>query len=78
MGSAALRKLLACPNSRGSTWPREWTLVTPKQDRVQQQFLWDVIRHLEREGFKLVGMKMLQAPERVLAQHYHDLKRKPF
>lgn len=36
------------------------------------------MRRFERRGFKLVGLKMLQAPESVLAGHYHDLRRKPF
>uniref|UniRef100_A0A452V614 Nucleoside diphosphate kinase n=1 Tax=Ursus maritimus TaxID=29073 RepID=A0A452V614_URSMA len=62
----------------GSSWTRERTLVAVKPDGVQRRLVGDVIQRFERRGFKLVGMKMLQAPERVLAEHYHDLQRKPF
>uniref|UniRef100_A0A8I3PDF4 Nucleoside diphosphate kinase n=1 Tax=Canis lupus familiaris TaxID=9615 RepID=A0A8I3PDF4_CANLF len=70
--------LLAHPNSGGSSWTRERTLVAVKPDGVQRRLVGDVIQRFERRGFKLVGMKMLQAPERVLAEHHHDLQRKPF
>uniref|UniRef100_A0A8C7B655 Nucleoside diphosphate kinase, mitochondrial n=1 Tax=Neovison vison TaxID=452646 RepID=A0A8C7B655_NEOVI len=63
---------------KGASWTRERTLVAVKPDGVQRRLVGDVIQRFERRGFKLVGMKMLQAPERVLAEHYHDLQRKPF
>ncbi|XP_054570141.1 nucleoside diphosphate kinase, mitochondrial-like [Eptesicus fuscus] len=69
--------LLARPSSGGPSWTRERTLVAVKPDGVQRRLVGDVIRSFERRGFKLVGMKMLQAPESVLAEHYHDLRRKP-
>ncbi|XP_055264989.1 nucleoside diphosphate kinase, mitochondrial isoform X1 [Moschus berezovskii] len=62
----------------GPSWTRERTLVAVKPDGVQRRLVGDVIQRFERRGFKLVGMKMLQAPERILAEHYHDLQRKPF
>ncbi|XP_036594680.1 nucleoside diphosphate kinase, mitochondrial [Trichosurus vulpecula] len=65
-------------NSGGLTRTQERTLVAVKPDGVQRRLVGDVIRRFERRGFKLVGMKLLQAPEEVLAEHYHDLKRKPF
>ncbi|XP_058426481.1 nucleoside diphosphate kinase, mitochondrial isoform X3 [Diceros bicornis minor] len=71
-------RLLARPSSGGPSWTRERTLVAVKPDGVQRRLVGDVIRRFERRGFKLVGMKMLQAPESVLAEHYHDLRRKPF
>ncbi|XP_041586875.1 nucleoside diphosphate kinase, mitochondrial-like [Vulpes lagopus] len=70
--------LLARPNSGGSSWTRERTLAAVKPDGVQRRLVGNVIPCFERRGFKLVGMKMLQAPERVLVEHYHDLQRKPF
>ncbi|XP_055264990.1 nucleoside diphosphate kinase, mitochondrial isoform X2 [Moschus berezovskii] len=88
-GLAALRGLLcgaralgpsvlARSCSGGPSWTRERTLVAVKPDGVQRRLVGDVIQRFERRGFKLVGMKMLQAPERILAEHYHDLQRKPF
>uniref|UniRef100_A0A8C0TR31 Nucleoside diphosphate kinase, mitochondrial n=2 Tax=Canis lupus familiaris TaxID=9615 RepID=A0A8C0TR31_CANLF len=71
-------RLLARPNSGGSSWTRERTLVAVKPDGVQRRLVGNAIQRFERSVFKLVGMKMLQAPERVLVEHYHDLRRKPF
>ncbi|KAI5246389.1 Nucleoside Diphosphate Kinase [Manis pentadactyla] len=55
-----------------------WTLVAVKPDGVQRQLVGDVIQRFEQKGFGLVGMKMLQVPECVVAEHYHDLQRTPF
>ncbi|XP_023584103.1 nucleoside diphosphate kinase, mitochondrial isoform X1 [Trichechus manatus latirostris] len=65
-------------SSGGPSWTQERTLVAVKPDGVRRRLVGDVIRRFERRGFKLVGMKMLQAPESILAEHYHDLRRKPF
>ncbi|EGW04365.1 Nucleoside diphosphate kinase, mitochondrial [Cricetulus griseus] len=86
-GRAALRALLCGPRipgllvrprSGGPSWPQERTLVAVKPDGVQRRLVGTVIERFERRGFKLVGMKMLQAPESILAEHYRDLQRKPF
>ncbi|KAI5945128.1 Nucleoside diphosphate kinase, mitochondrial [Manis javanica] len=55
-----------------------WTLVAVKPDGVQQRLVGDMIQHFEQRVFGLVGMKLLQVPECVVAEHYHDLQRKPF
>ncbi|XP_028905083.1 nucleoside diphosphate kinase, mitochondrial [Ornithorhynchus anatinus] len=65
-------------SSGGALRAQERTLVAVKPDGVQRRLVGDVIRRFEKRGFKLVGMKLLQAPERILAEHYHDLRRKPF
>ncbi|KAK7800704.1 hypothetical protein U0070_022276 [Myodes glareolus] len=73
--------LLVRPSSGGPSWPQERTLVVlvgVKQDGVQWRLVGTVIHRFESRGFKLVGMKMLQAPERILAELYPDLQRKPF
>nr|XP_002755776.1 nucleoside diphosphate kinase, mitochondrial isoform X1 [Callithrix jacchus] len=72
------RSPLVRPGSGGPSWTRERTLVAVKPDGVQRRLVGDVIRRFERRGFTLVGMKMLQAPESILAEHYRDLQRKPF
>nr|XP_040132847.1 nucleoside diphosphate kinase, mitochondrial isoform X1 [Ictidomys tridecemlineatus] len=88
-GRAALRALLCGPrppgprqlvrpSSGGPSWTQERTLVAVKPDGVQRRLIGAVIQRFERRGFKLVGMKMLQAPESILAEHYQDLQRKPF
>ncbi|XP_020862232.1 nucleoside diphosphate kinase, mitochondrial isoform X2 [Phascolarctos cinereus] len=58
-------------NTGGLTRTQERTLIAVKPDGVQRRLVGDVIRRFERRGFKL-------APEKVLAEHYHDLKTKPF
>lgn len=44
---------------------------------VHQWLLRDVIQCLERWGFKLVGVQVLQGPERFPAEQHHDFQRKP-
>nr|XP_051698125.1 nucleoside diphosphate kinase, mitochondrial isoform X1 [Oryctolagus cuniculus] len=83
-GRAALRRLLCGPRaprrpcSGEPSWARERTLVAVKPDGVQRRLVGEVIQRFERRGFRLVGMKMLQVPESVLAEHYQDLQGKPF
>ncbi|XP_077305417.1 nucleoside diphosphate kinase, mitochondrial [Lithobates pipiens] len=57
---------------------RERTLIAVKPDGVQRRLVGEIVKRFEHRGFKLVGMKMLQASEGILAEHYHDLRRKPF
>ncbi|KAM6156249.1 nucleoside diphosphate kinase, mitochondrial [Rhynchocyon petersi] len=87
-GRAALWGLLSGPRASGPSpvrhssgapsWTQERTLVAVKPDGVQRRLVGDIIRRFERRGFKLVGMKLLQTPESILTEHYHDLRRKPF
>lgn len=37
-----------------------------------------IIHRFERRGFKLVGLKLLQASKNLLSQHYCQLTKKPF
>nr|XP_004652174.1 nucleoside diphosphate kinase, mitochondrial isoform X2 [Jaculus jaculus] len=89
LGSAAVRALLCWPHRLilrqlvrpsfgGPSWSQERTLVAVKPDGVQRRLVGTVIQRFERRGFKLVGIKMLQAPESILAEHYQDLQKKPF
>ncbi|PIO22801.1 hypothetical protein AB205_0001800, partial [Aquarana catesbeiana] len=57
---------------------RERTLIAVKPDGVQRRLVGEIVKRFEHRGFKLVGMKMLQASEGILSEHYHDLRRKPF
>uniref|UniRef100_A0A670ZBC8 Nucleoside diphosphate kinase, mitochondrial n=1 Tax=Pseudonaja textilis TaxID=8673 RepID=A0A670ZBC8_PSETE len=57
---------------------QERTLIAVKPDGVQRRLVGDVIQRFEKRGFKLVGLKLLQATEGILAEHYHELRRKPF
>ncbi|XP_043567993.1 nucleoside diphosphate kinase 3 isoform X1 [Chiloscyllium plagiosum] len=56
----------------------ERTFVAIKPDGVQRRLVGEIIRRFEQKGFKLVGMKILQASENLLRDHYIDLKDRPF
>ncbi|XP_053133142.1 nucleoside diphosphate kinase, mitochondrial isoform X1 [Hemicordylus capensis] len=64
--------------SAGILGLQERTLIAVKPDGVQRRLVGDVIQRFEKRGFKLVGLKLLQANEGILAEHYHELRRKPF
>uniref|UniRef100_A0A8K9UQL4 Nucleoside diphosphate kinase n=2 Tax=Oncorhynchus mykiss TaxID=8022 RepID=A0A8K9UQL4_ONCMY len=56
----------------------ERTFIAIKPDGVQRRLVGDIIKRFELKGFKLVGMKFIQAPESLLKKHYADLKDRPF
>ncbi len=49
----------------------EKSLVLIKPDGVQRALIGEIISRFERSGLKIVGMKMIQAPEDVVAKHYY-------
>ncbi|KAF0032572.1 hypothetical protein F2P81_014862 [Scophthalmus maximus] len=70
----------AAGHRSGSSSPNvtERTLIAVKPDGVQRRLVGQIIRRFEQRGFKLVGLKMLQVSEDLLAQHYCELRTKPF
>ncbi|XDV13390.1 hypothetical protein PO909_001805 [Leuciscus waleckii] len=62
----------------GWTGSNERTFIAVKPDGVQRRLVGEIVSRFERKGFKLVGMKFLQASEEQLRQHYRDLREKPF
>ncbi|KAG7266678.1 hypothetical protein CRUP_038066 [Coryphaenoides rupestris] len=62
----------------GWTGVNERTFVAVKPDAVQRRLVGDIVRRFEKKGFKLVGMKLVQASEDLLKEHYRDLRTKPF
>ncbi|XP_071518111.1 nucleoside diphosphate kinase B [Panulirus ornatus] len=57
---------------------RERTFIAVKPDGVQRGLTGEIIKRFEAKGFKLVGMKFMQASEDHLKKHYADLSDKPF
>jgi len=49
-----------------------------KPDGVQRGFIGRIISRFEDKGFRLVGLKMLQAEDDILNEHYAELKERPF
>ncbi|EOB09075.1 Nucleoside diphosphate kinase 3, partial [Anas platyrhynchos] len=43
-----------------------------------RQLVGEIIRRFERKGFRLLGLKLLQASEELLKEHYVALRDRPF
>ena len=56
----------------------ERSRVLLKPDAVQRGLLGTIISRLENKGLKLVGIKMMQLEDDILAGHYSHLADKPF
>uniref|UniRef100_A0A8C7MW45 Nucleoside diphosphate kinase n=1 Tax=Oncorhynchus kisutch TaxID=8019 RepID=A0A8C7MW45_ONCKI len=68
--------LISCPRSAMSN--EERTFIAIKPDGVQRRLVGEIIKRFELKGFKMVGMKFVQAPESLLREHYADLEDRPF
>lgn len=73
-----LLSLFASVFQSGWTGVNERTFVAVKPDGVQRKQLGAIVRRFEKKGFKLVGLKLMQASEALLREHYWDLRSKPF
>ncbi|XP_051245369.1 nucleoside diphosphate kinase 3 [Dicentrarchus labrax] len=62
----------------GWTGVNERTFIAVKPDGVQRKLVGEILHRFERKGFKLVGLKLVQASEELLREHYWDLRSKPF
>lgn len=56
----------------------ERTFVALKPDAVQRGIVGDVIKRLERSGMRLSAMKMVQADDDILQEHYSEHVDKDF
>ncbi|KAG5639588.1 Nucleoside diphosphate kinase B [Sphagnurus paluster] len=56
----------------------ERTYIMIKPDGVQRGLVGKIIQRFEERGFKLTALKLVQATEAHLEQHYADLKGKGF
>lgn len=56
----------------------EHCLVLIKPDGVGLSLTGEVLSHLEREDFQLVGMKTVEVTEKLAAAHYIEHRKKPF
>ncbi|KAL2100859.1 hypothetical protein ACEWY4_002620 [Coilia grayii] len=62
----------------GWTGVNERTFIAVKPDGVQRKLVGEIIRRFEKKGFRLVALKLVQASEEQLMEHYWDLRHKPF
>lgn len=56
----------------------ETTFVALKPDAVKRGIVGDVLSMIEDAGFKIAGMKMVQATDQLLEEHYEEHVDKPF
>ncbi|XP_057716848.1 nucleoside diphosphate kinase 3 [Corythoichthys intestinalis] len=62
----------------GWTGVNERTFIAIKPDAVQRKLVGQIIQRFEKKGFKLVALKLVQASEDLLLDHYWDLRNKTF
>ncbi|KAI9526418.1 hypothetical protein NQZ68_039629 [Dissostichus eleginoides] len=62
----------------GLTGVSERTFIAVKPDGVQRKLVGEITHRFEKKGFKLVALKLVQASEDLLKEHYWDLRSKPF
>jgi len=56
----------------------ERTFVALKPDAVKRGITGEIISTIEDTGMKIMGMKMVQATDQLLEQHYEEHVEKPF
>ncbi|KAM5227587.1 nucleoside diphosphate kinase 3 [Ctenodactylus gundi] len=56
----------------------ERTFLAVKPDGVQRRLVGEIVRRFERKGFALVALKLVQASEELLREHYAELRGRPF
>ena len=57
---------------------QERTLVIIKPDALNRGLAGEIIHRFERKGLKIVGIKMIQLDDIILAEHYAHLVDQPF
>ena len=56
----------------------EKTLILVKPDGVRRQLVGEVIARVEKKGYTIAALRMLQADRALLERHYEEHKYKPF
>ena len=56
----------------------EKTLILVKPDGVRRSLVGEVISRVERKGYTVTSLRMLQADRALLERHYEEHKGKPF
>merc|ERR1719252_257937 len=76
IGGAAAPRAVA--RTADATMAMEKTYIMIKPDGVQRGLVGEIIKRFEQRGYKLCALKLYQADEALLKQHYADLVEKPF
>ncbi|CAK6444839.1 unnamed protein product [Pipistrellus nathusii] len=62
----------------GRAGVQERTFLAVKPDGVQRRLVGEIVQRFERKGFQLVALKLVQASEELLREHYAELRERPF
>jgi nucleoside-diphosphate kinase len=54
------------------------SLVLIKPDAVQRGLIGEIVGRFEKKGVKIIGMKMINMTQELIAEHYAHLASKPF
>lgn len=57
---------------------RERTLILIKPDGVRRGLVGEIIARVERKGYLITALRMLDADRKILASHYAEHEGKPF
>ncbi|MCS4484878.1 nucleoside-diphosphate kinase [Gleimia sp. 6138-11-ORH1] len=56
----------------------ESTLIVMKPDGYRRNLTGEVIARIERKGYQVTAIKIMEAEEDLLRAHYHELVERPF
>ncbi|XP_022276391.1 nucleoside diphosphate kinase 3, partial [Canis lupus baileyi] len=80
--AAAIAILCQMPTVLAHLFPaageHERTFLAVKPDGGQRRLVGEILRRYERKGFKLVALKLVQASDELLREHYAGLRERPF
>ncbi|KAK7939719.1 hypothetical protein WMY93_003045 [Mugilogobius chulae] len=62
----------------GWTGVNERTFIAVKPDGFQRRRVGEIVQRFEKKGFKLVGLKLMQASRDLLREHYWEHRNRPF
>lgn len=63
---------------RSTTMAVERTYIMLKPDCIERGLVGEVISRIEKKGYKIVDMKMMNLDEKILREHYAHIADKPF
>lgn len=65
-------------HANASRMANETSLILFKPDAVENKIVGSVLSRFEAEGFKILGIKMMQLDDAILTEHYSHVADKPF
>jgi len=63
---------------RNTLAPMERTLILVKPDGVKRNLVGEVLSRVERKGYTIAALKLMQADRGLFVQHYAEHEGKPF